>query len=137
MPVFTLRSKRHQPAKKNPDVYQYDTLPQEFRIQVVHILGSTLGEYVGNAFGRLSEPIANLRWRALFSQYTRAKGMLYLGKDPKSNVYTQCTEYLLRASVEDALDFIDYAFHFTDQDLRQDITYYETHTWSRWFFLST
>jgi len=47
MPVFdtfTKRMKRQERGVK-PDVYQYDTLPEHFRIQVIRILIRALGRF--------------------------------------------------------------------------------------------
>ncbi len=126
MPRFKLRSKRQQQSKENPDVYHYDVLPDTFRRQVIHILVSTLGTY-NQAYSLftsyLSEPTANQRWKALFSQYTREIGTFSLGDDPVANPYVQSLQYLQVANTEQALDFIDCAFQFIDQELRRDSDY--------------
>ncbi len=120
---FKLWSKRQQQPKENLDVYQYDMLPAPFRRQVIHILGSILGAYQDSRYSYLSEPPANQRWRTLFSRYTREKGEFNLGDDPEANPYEQCLLYIQVADTEQTLDFIDCAFQFINQDLRQDSEY--------------
>jgi len=123
LPRFKLRSKRQRQPKENPDVYQYDVLPDAFRRQVIHILVSTLGGYDDAYDSRasyLSEPTANQRWKVLFSRYIREIGAFRLGNDLNANPFEQCLQYIQGASTEQALDFIDCAFQFIDQDLRQD-----------------
>ena len=44
MAVFDLFSKRQRKARGEvPDVYVYDKLPQELRVQVVHIIQDAFG----------------------------------------------------------------------------------------------
>src|SRR3990172_8296300 len=44
MPVFDLFSKRQRRLRGEvPEVFQYEDLPQPFRVQVVHILRDALG----------------------------------------------------------------------------------------------
>jgi hypothetical protein len=121
-----LFSRRRQPPEENPDVYQYSELPDTFRTQVVHILGATLGPYddlYSNRSSYLSEPSANLRWKTLFSRFTEEIGKFSLG-DGYDTPFVQCSRYILTASTEQVLKFIDVAFHYIDSDLRQDSEYY-------------
>ncbi|MHC7874974.1 STM4504/CBY_0614 family protein, partial [Klebsiella pneumoniae] len=44
MAIYDLFSKRQKRLRGDvPDVYQYTNLPQNFRVQVVHIVKSTIG----------------------------------------------------------------------------------------------
>jgi len=120
-----LRSRRQRQPEENPDVYQYDVLPEAFRRQVIYILVSTLGPYndrYSHITTSLSEPFANQRWRTLFSRFAEEIGEFQLG-DARNNPYAQCSQYLLTAPTRQVLDFIDLAFHYIDSDLRQDSEY--------------
>jgi Domain of unknown function (DUF7014)/AbiJ N-terminal domain 4 len=124
LPRFKLLSKRRRHPKENPDVYQYDVLPSIFRGQVMHILIATLGGYQDTRRSSyLSAPSANQRWETLFLRYTRELGTFQLGDNPHANPFQQCYLYLHNAATSEALDFIDCAFHYIVQDLRQDPEY--------------
>jgi hypothetical protein len=44
MPVFDLYSKRQKRLRGEvPDVYKYDDIPKEFRVQVIHIWEDAIG----------------------------------------------------------------------------------------------
>src|SRR5437899_5946729 len=44
MPIYDLFSKRQRVLEgKVPDVYSYDEIPQQLRMQILHILGDALG----------------------------------------------------------------------------------------------
>jgi hypothetical protein len=47
MAIYDLFSKRKKIREKEGqvDVYQYDSLPQPFRVQVVHIWNSAIGKF--------------------------------------------------------------------------------------------
>jgi hypothetical protein len=118
-----LWSKRRRRPEENPDVYQYDILPDTFRRQVIHILVDTLGVYRDGRYSYLSVPSANGRWETLFSRYIREMGIFHLGNDPDANPYEQCLQYIQVAPTQQNLDFIDCAFQYIDKDLRQDSEY--------------
>jgi AbiJ N-terminal domain 4 len=123
---FKLWSKRQQQPQANPDVYQYDVLPDAFRRQVVHILVSTLGAYdqtYSSFTSYLSEPAVNQRWKILFSRYIREIGVFRLSNASDANACEQCVQYLLASPTGQAIDFIDCAFQYINQDLRQDSAY--------------
>lgn len=46
MTIFNIFSKRNKKANsKNPEIYTYDTFPETFRVQVVHIWTHTIGDF--------------------------------------------------------------------------------------------
>ncbi len=54
MKDYELFSKRQKRLRGEvPDVYQYETIPQELRVQVVHIWRDVLGEIERGSFGVL------------------------------------------------------------------------------------
>jgi AbiJ N-terminal domain 4 len=126
LPRFRLRSRRQRQPEENPDVYQYDVLPEAFRRQVVYILLSTLGTYdsrYNSNLSSLSEPSANRRWRTLLSRFAEEIGEFQLS-DRHNNPFAQCSEYVQTAPTQQTLDFIDLAFHYIDFDLRRDTEYH-------------
>jgi hypothetical protein len=122
LPIFKLLSRRQRQPQVNPDVYQYEVLPDAFRTQVNHILNETLGSYEEGRFTSLSMPPANWRWKTLFARYTHEIGKFNLG-DFHDDPGLQCLLYVQTTTTEQALDFIDCAFQYINQDLRQDSAY--------------
>lgn len=46
MAIFDIFSKREQRRSgKKPDVFEYDSIPKELRVQIVHVLSDLVGEY--------------------------------------------------------------------------------------------
>jgi len=44
MATYSLFSKRQKKLRGEfPDVYQYEEIPQEFRVQIIHIIQDTIG----------------------------------------------------------------------------------------------
>ena len=123
MPVFRLLSQRRRRPADNPDVYQYDVLPDAFRRQVIYILGDVLGAYRPGRYTSLSVPSANGRWEMLFLRYAREKGVFDLEGNSGMTPYEQCIRHIQGAPAEEVLDFIDCAFHFINEDLRRDPEY--------------
>lgn len=54
MKVFDLFSKRQKRIRgEMPDVYQYETIPSELRVQIIHIINDAFGNL--NAFPAYSD----------------------------------------------------------------------------------
>lgn len=108
MGIFDLFSERMRKAKNagQKDVYNYDTLPDAFRVQVAHIWRSAIGSYLV-----IYEQVRKTMCREL--------GVFYIG--PRHNVTDeeQCVGLLLNASSEQALDIIDLSFLLIDRVLRE------------------
>jgi hypothetical protein len=121
MSRWKLYSKREQ-SRRNPqwdDVLRYDEPPQDFRNQVLFIWGTAIGRY-GVSSWRSPLPVdyaPNTTWSLVYGGFCRYKGMPQLTSDVK-NPQEQCYEYLLTASVEDALDLIEFAFRVIDRAVR-------------------
>src|SRR5205085_8768309 len=92
------------------DIYRYDYLPKEFRIQVIHIWRDAIGHYeVRTQYGPML-PASMRLWTGIFDTFTREIGTLWLG-DRNLNVEGQCLQYFMEADVNSALDLIDLTFH--------------------------
>jgi len=108
MGFFETFSKRQRKREKEgqPDVYQYDDIPLNFRIQVRHIWSSAIGGH------------AEI-WHSINNDLARELGVFGLGtfgKDPPS----QCQEFLIKADTPGALDIIEYSFLLIDKRIRQE-----------------
>jgi hypothetical protein len=116
--TFSKRQKKRE-RKAQLDVYQYETLPEAFRIQVAHIWKTALGPYVEpDPYGfRSPGPTSNIYWRQIHSTLAREKGVFNLaaGKD----AFVQCEHYLLSADTDGALDIIELSFRVIDYTIRE------------------
>ena len=117
MAVIETFSKRKKKAALagQPDVYQYDSLPQEFRVQVMHIWNSALGRfdpYDGSN-------VATRAWMFLANAIARESGLPYLGNDPRADPLKQCQNHISRGSTDDAMDVIELSFRYIDRKLRR------------------
>lgn len=116
MPILDLYSRRRRQAEKaGPDVYQYDEIPRELRVQIVQIWRDAIGPCLPpDPYGMRSEydePPPNNEdcWREIHEAPAREKGMFELAKGDDAS--TQCANYLLGASdADDILDVIEVTF---------------------------
>jgi AbiJ N-terminal domain 4 len=107
--TFSKRQKQLEKAGKQ-DVYQYDDLPQPFRVQVIHIWNGALGVfYEPRGYSSGSKSPANKYWRFIHDNLAREKGVFALG-DSHSDSDAQCRQYLLKADILGALDIIEVSF---------------------------
>ena len=113
MGFFELRSKREKAHQKagQEDVFQYDELPDPFRIQVIYIWNESLGHWENsiNLYGTSYGHFPNQLWSHIYKHFAKEKGLFKL-VDEGGNPNTQCCHYLMRASTEDALDLIEFTF---------------------------
>ncbi|MXX63243.1 MAG: hypothetical protein F4112_10170 [Holophagales bacterium] len=118
MAALKLFSYRKRVAEGNvPDVYVYDELPEQLRVQVVHIWKDAIGPF--RELRRYeSEPLANPVWEEIHNSVAREHGLF--GLADHGNPFERCVEYLLgHSSVDDKLDLIEFSFFFIDRVIRQ------------------
>lgn len=114
MPVYETYSRRKKRLEqKEPDVYQYESIPETVRTQIRHIWDGAIGPYWephGYAFG--STPKNNNRgWNLIRDAVCREHGTLSLAneKNPKKD----CIAYLMREDDTDKLlDLIEFCFRY-------------------------
>jgi hypothetical protein len=112
--TFSKRQKRLEGAGQQ-DVYQYDILPQAFRIQVIHIWNSAIGACV-NSDG-FATPAKKL-WEAISSTLCRERGVLSIGDSYRMDD-AQCKQFVLSAEPDGVLDIIDLSFKVIDRVARE------------------
>jgi len=112
--TFSKRKKRLETARQQ-DVYQYECLPQPFRVQVVHIWNTSIGIYYSSS-GYLT-PASKL-WDAIFSTMCRERGVFFLGY-AEDDQDKQCRQFMLTAATDEALDIIELSFRIIDRISRQ------------------
>lgn len=94
--LFSVREKEKEQAGK-PDVYQYHTLPQPLRVQIVQICDDVLMHQ-------------DRSWEYIHNAVAREKGLFSLSRISSMNSKRACSEYLLNASCLDTLDLIELTF---------------------------
>jgi hypothetical protein len=130
MAIWELFSKREAKKRRagQEDVFQYDDLPEAFRVQVIHIWGDVLGTWHDSRYGlgpSMHHP-PNEWWRDVFAVITREKGVFQLVKTG-DNPTIQCRQYMMTAPTEDALDLIELTFRFVDRVVREIEAYERQH----------
>ena len=98
MPVFDIFSKRQKRSRGEvPDEYQYETIPEELRAQVVHILQDASGHS-----GMNTERVYELISKTLCREY----GMLVLPTHSDSLLISVVTFFIETKDTEKAIDVI-------------------------------
>ena len=102
-------------SQGKPDVYQYDQLPEAFRIQVVHIWRATIGQYWRNdGYSAGGNSPACKLWELIHDTIAKERGKWSLGRttqDPPE----RCVQYLIEADTDGALDIIEFSFRVIDR----------------------
>jgi len=116
--LFSKRQKRLRDAGKQ-EIYQYEVLPSEFRVQVVHILRDAIGVYfVPGPYSSGTRSPANNIWQMIHDRLARERGVFQLwsnGSDPADS----CMQFMLRAEVDGVLDIIELSFRAVDRAMRK------------------
>jgi hypothetical protein len=110
--LFSKRRARETGEAK--DVFQYEVLPQEFRVQVVQIAFEALGNFNQAAKDcGMSHP-SNDFWISILKTMLREKGQFFLSQKAGPNPVEQCMDYIMTAPTGDALDIIEVIFSNVD-----------------------
>src|ERR1700730_16146810 len=117
--TFSKRNKRIASAGK-PEVYQYDNLPEPFRVQVVHVWHDSLGGfYIPRGYSHGRHPLASNRfWATIHKTTSREAGLPCLGKAGEE-LDERCVHYLMEAQTDDALNIIEISCRVIDQHVRR------------------
>lgn len=114
---FDLFSKRNKkPAK---EIFIYDDIPKEFRIQIIHIWSDAIGKwyYESDFMGGTHASPSNNIWIHINKQLCKEYGIFSLsskGADP----FTQCQYFIQDALTEKVLDIIELSFLWIDKGIR-------------------
>jgi hypothetical protein len=124
MPIFDLFSKRRKSAAGDvPDVYRYDEIPEDLRVQIVHIWGDALGNP-----GRTDDPAGNIpgTYQVIVEILRREYGVFALHSDTyyasdQTNAYSELCKFFLDTkgykktnALDKALDVIETTFRAVD-----------------------
>ena len=114
MPVFDIFSKRQKRQRGEvPDVYQYETIPQELRVQVIHTLRDALGE------GSDADP-----YKFIHEILCREYGKFTLGESYDSDEASVIRFFLQTKETEKAIDVIELTFQYIDRYVRENARYF-------------
>src|SRR5258706_9305833 len=119
MPIYDLFSKKQKIARgEMPDVFQYKTLPHEFRVQVVHILRDALG--IPKGYDNAVKDV----FKVIHDLLCREYGLFGLTDDVQNGDYVSSVYnfFLQTDSVEHALDVIQISFRLVN-NLGKDYDY--------------
>lgn len=120
MPIFDIFSKRQKRLREaDPDVYVYDHLPTELRVQIVHIMNDTLG--TGEDARRHENVVA--AYRFITNSLCREYGTFFLPGTPQGQSVRYCDEELKRfvlneKDAERVLDAVEQAFKVVNTHVR-------------------
>ena len=123
MPVTDIFSKRQKRLRGEvPDVYQYDEIPDELRVQVIHILEDAFGRPSKGSFGHFAYPAGGEEAYAfLHETLCRAYGVFTLHQHAKSH-YEAVMNFLLQTEeTEEAIDVIQLSFQLIDRRLDRPV----------------
>lgn len=115
MPILEIFSKRRKRARgEMPDVYTYDSLPEEFRVQIVHIIRDALG----------TDPSYGTTYAAQAYEYIhdalcREYGVFHLSKAGRKPRDALVEFFLAERDVERALDVIEVSFQLINTYVRK------------------
>ena len=103
MPFFELFSQRKRVTEgATPDVFVYDHLPQELRVQIAHIWRDAVGPYQVVYENQVS-------WKKIHDIVAREHGLFNLGRG--HSFEDDCINYLLKTEHVDAvLDLVEMSF---------------------------
>ena len=120
MSVYETFAKRKRQAENadKPVIYSYDTLPRQFRVQVVQILTDTIGDPATAIFPDVEQG-PNQRWAMIHDTMAKEMGEFRLVRnlDPKQFGFKYpCAAFILNTQeVDDVLSLIELAFLSVEQ----------------------
>ena len=123
MKIYELFSKRQKRLRGEvPDIYQYEIIPQELRVQIVRIWRAVLRD-------RYTDDARQV-YELLHQELSYAYGKFTLDQDGDSSyhsvhndschVTTVINFFLSTDDIERAIDVIELSFRFIDQDVRHN-----------------
>jgi len=116
MGIFDIYSKRKRKAEGNvPDVYQYDEIPREFRVQVVHMWRSAFGDE-----NKYETPFPH-NFEFIHDTLAREYGVFKLAGDRYSSFFERVCDFLLQEGDTDkVLDVVELSFKVIDILVRKN-----------------
>lgn len=118
MAVLDLFSRRKRMAEGNaPDVFVYDKLPKELRVQIIHILRASISTYHVPTYSTFGVIESNVGWEDIHNVLARDHGVFSLGEN--ANVADNILRYFYdHSDVYKALDVVEVCFFYVDEFAR-------------------
>lgn len=114
--TYSKRLKKRERAGQ-PDVYQYDDLPNALRVQVIQIWRSALGRYM-----EAHPSYREIDWSEIHDTLAREMGRFNLGM-PGDLASAQCEQFVLNADTDGVLDIVELTFRYIDVVIRDRDAY--------------
>jgi hypothetical protein len=116
--ILDLFSKRqHRARGEVPDVFEYDKLPQQLRVQIVHIIRDAFGS---DHFGQHH---ASETYKFVRQSLCREYGVFELIENPQSEDHSVFNFFLREESIERALDVVELCFQVINNFIRGSYQY--------------
>ena len=117
MKVFEIFSQRQRRLRGEvPDTYQYETIPDKLRVQVIHIWRDAFGEPYRNYFREIEYTYGDGEaYEFIHKTLCRKYAMFKLGETNDSDYEAACNFLLQTEDTEKAIDVIEVSFHYIDQ----------------------
>lgn len=122
MAVFDLFSKRQKKLRGEvPDIYTYDTIPQNLRVQIVHIIRDCIGKRKDH-----HDNYADNAYRFIYDTLCREYGKFKLIENSYTDSHAkQVFNFLLQTeSTEEVLDVIELTFKYIDRLIKPNYRKY-------------
>ena len=104
-----------------PDVYQYDTIPRELRVQVIHLWMAALGELHRNYPGACYPTIIAEAYEFIHKSLCYHYGEFSLGDSHDSDFDSVCNFLLQTEDTERVIDVIELSFQYIDEYVRNNL----------------
>ncbi|MCX5849127.1 MAG: hypothetical protein NTW65_06730 [Deltaproteobacteria bacterium] len=115
MSIYELFSKKQKKLRgEMPDVYQYKKIPNSLRVQIVHIVGDTIGFDV--KYNRAANEVYSYINKILCKEY----GLFTLNERANSNFSAIYDYFLNEQDYEKCLDIIELTFSVIDTYVRNN-----------------
>lgn len=114
MPIFEIFSKRQKRLRGEvPDMYQYDTIPPQLRVQIIYIWEDAYGPY---------NPIygSSTVYEGIYNKLCRAYGEANLSGQDDSPVEEVYNFFQDTKDIEKVVDVIEISFRYIDKYVRNN-----------------
>lgn len=117
MPVHEIFSKRMKRLRGEvPDVYQYETIPRELRVQVIHIWYDVFGEVRHDDFGEPEYSYDTAEaYKHIHATLSREYGLFRLGEDDDLDFEAVYNFFMETQEAEKVIDVIEVSFQYIAQ----------------------
>ncbi len=119
--TYSKRMKRLENSGQE-DVYQYDVIPEPFRVQVIHIWRNTIGWQTTEAYQ--ASPADEI-WNQIEKILIREAGVFRLADGFNSQI--RCETYIRQADTFGVIDIVELTFRIVDVNIRKMGSDYASH----------